>query len=461
MNFAVRLAVALSVFPLAYHDVFGIKPKETRMKKSAYIWTREHSPERLRLIENVRRTWKYLFDEPEESGHYFGLQFCPTRFLWRKCMRFETVENAIVGGHSVTAHLQIIPARVWYGRELYRKATAITRARYPDFDAHRFIDGDRAGERRIEFLNERHALSLSHLVSSLWEVSKKDNPVIRETCFFDECDSFGNLPKDEKELRPTNVRIRLIANVEEVEDFDFSAVEADLKAGRALNISSEPISFSYEDIKKYLVELSNPELVLLNWEDALAPLCEADEALWKAADDLDADGLDRAIKAGANVNSLKAGRGNLISEIVRCWTAYHLGLKEEKIPLDREVSQEQILGMIKRLLDSGMHPDLHNFDDGIPAIVTAALEQESAIVALLLDNGADASVNPYWDESFEWPSAWDYAATDGFTLDEADAREVYYEMIKRRSSPLFEQSEEDRDRLEAMSQLPPDKNQTD
>ncbi len=291
--------------------------------KSAYIWTREHSPERLRLIDDLRRTWTYLFGENPKRGHYAGIQWrAKPHCDWSGAGQFE----CMLDGRSVTVHMYTVTARAWYARELYRRALAITRARYPDFEAHRFVDGDRIGERRIEFLNERHALSHGHIFTVLWRTAKDDNPVVREACLLEPCSQRGTpAGAEDRWEKPQldHIRATVILNVQEAKDDDAAHVIASMKAGLTPDLASDPISLSFDDVREGFVELSQPELVLLNWEDALAALTDSDEALWTAAYKLDPDGIKRAIAEGANVNSMRTGEDNLLSEIITGWRDHH------------------------------------------------------------------------------------------------------------------------------------------
>lgn len=429
--------------------------------KPAYIWTREHSPERLRMLDDLRWTWEYLFGNNGKRGHYGSIQWIGERWYGRR--HTETFQG-IVDGRNVTVHLGVVTARAWYARELYLRALARTRARYPDFDAHRFVDGDRIGERRIEFLNERHALSRHHLYTALWETAEESNPVVHEACLFEPCGRWGSpvAAASEYEDAPhaDHVRVTVVRNVKEAKDADLAHVIDDLKAGRRPVVdSSDLVAFTFDDIRDGLVELSNPELVLLNWDDAIPELTQADEALWKAAYALDGEGMERALADGANANSIRRNSDNVLSSVIEGWGDYRYACNatEEKRerdgikPPERTVSHAQMLAMLRRLLDAGAHPDFHNFNQ-CPAIVNAALAQDPDIAALLLDYGADPNIRPFWDDGLPagWPAAWDYASTDGFSIGcELGAREVYYEMIKRQSSPLFELKNEDEDRREA------------
>lgn len=338
--------------------------------KRAYIWTREHSPERLRLIDDLRSTWTYLFGEHPKRGHFAGIQWrAKPHCDWRGAGQFECT----LDGRSVTVHMYIVTARAWYARELYRRALAVTRARYPDFEAHRFVDGDRIGERRIEFLNERHALSQSHIFAALRKASEDDNPVIREACLLETSGQWGTPAGAEdrwEKPHPDHIRATVILNVQEAKDNDAAHVMASMKAGLTPDLSSDPISLSFDDVREGFVELSHPELVLLNWEDAFPALTESDEALWTAACKLDPDGIKRAIAEGANVNSMRSGEDNILSEIIKGWGDHNDNsvaiaegrVRENSAVVDREVSHSQMLAMLRGLLDAGAHPDAHNFE---------------------------------------------------------------------------------------------------
>jgi hypothetical protein len=434
--------------------------------KRAYVWTREHSPQRLRMLGDVSATWSDLFGEPRRLGHYAGIQWAGERWRIRN-YRGPNNCQGFVDGRRVTVHPRVIPARSWYARELYLRALARTRARYPDFDAHRFVDGDRVGERRIEFLNERHSLSKSHLSTALWMVAKDASPVVHEACLLEPCDAWGSAAAAtstfERAPHPDHVRATLILDVVESSVPDLTGIVDDLKEGRLPRLSPDPLHFSFDDIKDGLVELSDPELVVLNWEDALPAPTEADDALWKAAYALDADRIERAIADGADVNASRDDYNCLLARVIEGWQDHRFLCEASDEDLARqkrtrpvaEISRDQMLAILRRLLDAGAHPDLHS-PEQTPAIVDAALAGEPAVAALLLDYGADGSIAAFWDGApGTWPAAWDYAYTDGFNLEQdAGAREVYYELMRRGSSPLYEQADEDNDRRDAW--LPPE-----
>jgi hypothetical protein len=427
--------------------------------KQAYIWTREHSPDRLRQLDATAYIWEELFFEPKNRGHYQPIQFAlKSRSGWMAHEKFE----ATLDGKAVEVHLQVVSARVWFLRELYLRACTLTRERYPDFDAHHFVDGDRVGERRIVFHSERHALSRNHLWTTLWWLDREEAPKITETWFQEPCSSWGDPASVIDENRsfnncidPAHVRYVVVRDVDEVDASIMAQVVASIREHGKPEVSTRSLSFDFDTFRDDFIELSEPELVFLNWADARKPLRESDKALLKAAEKVDFAAIRQALAEGADPN-ITDGEDPVLGIVITGWRDHlatceaddedlaYLGGKRptRKIPL------VEVLDALKLLLNAGAHPD--RFDpDGLPAIVTAALVQIPEIAALLLEYGADPSISPFWDDGLGmYPAAWGYA-TDGFSLNEAGAREVYYTMVRCRSSTMFEQATEDQDRLDA------------
>jgi hypothetical protein len=428
--------------------------------KQAYIWTREHSPDRLRQLDAAARVWEDLFFAPKDREHYQPIQYAlKLHSGWTAFEKFK----ATLDGNEIEVHLQVITARAWFVRELYRRACALTRERYPDYDAHHFVDGERIGERRVVFHSERHALSRYHLWTALWRLAREKPPEITETWFREPCTAWGNplsiITEDrcfDNTMDPAHVRYVVVLNVEKVDNSIAKQVMDSIRAQGQPDVSTSILHFDFADFCDDFIELSEPELVFLNWADARRPLRDCDKALLKGAENADFATMRQALADGADPNTTD-GEDPILGIVIRAWQE-HLSVceaDEKDLPYyggtrpERKISLDEVLDMLECLLDAGAHPD--RFDpDGVPAIVTAVLAQEPGIAGLLIDHGADPSVSPHWDEGLGMcPSAWDYAVTDGFSLNEAGAREVYYAMIRHRSSTMFDQRTEDQDRLDA------------
>lgn len=432
------------------------------MNGQAYVWSKEHSPQRLRKIDALGRTWLRLFGELRDRGHYARHQWVDEEGL----VKCESPFTANVNDRNTTVHLTVVAAKAWFARHVYLRALARTRARYSDFDTHRFVDGDRIGERRLEFANDRHELSGPHLWTSLWSVVEEEEPTVHEVCLFEPCGKWGSpvaaADPFEETPDPDHLRVTVVRNLDTITAEDIAILKRDFVGGRTPTLSTEPVTFDFETVRDGFMELSNPELVALNWADAVPPLSEADESLWKAAYCLDTAAVIRALKSGANVNQYRALDGSVLTQVIEGWRDHRRGLEAEEEGATsfwgqrpaRPISHTEMLALLRRLLDAGAHPDLHG-PNSYPPIVEAALAKDPDTVSVLLGYGADPGIQASWDEGpGAWPTAWEFATIDGFHLDKDErAREVYYRMIRARSSPLYTAEGEEQDRRDAA--LPP------
>lgn len=86
-------------------------------KKSAYIWTREHSPERLNNLKKIQRYWSVLLDK-ECSDHYQPIQYLPSKTSDYR----ETYFDALMSGVDTRIHLKVFTTKLWFIREVYKNA---------------------------------------------------------------------------------------------------------------------------------------------------------------------------------------------------------------------------------------------------------------------------------------------------------------------------------------------------
>lgn len=427
--------------------------------KQAFIWTREHSPHRLRQLDDVKWAWEHVFGENRERGHYMRIQWAERPGNdQRRFARF----TADVDGMPAQMHLTVLTAREWFVRTMFQRALAKTRERYPDFEAHHFVDGDRVGERRVVFHSERNALSSYYLWSSLWQVVE-EKPSVQETWFSEPCNSLGwtaaQIDRDDHwcQISPGDRRVTVIRRLESVTEHDVNEIVQAFQARGGPDLSTGDITFSWSDIRGGFTEMSDPELVVMNWADARPVPSAADIELQESIDRLDIDGIRKALTAGANPSCTSKNREGGLASVIRAWRDHwqHWHAVENELEYfggprpERLIPVEEAREMLSVLLDAGAHPDRHEYNE-TPAITDAVLAQSPELVSLLLERGADPSVGVFWDDGPGIkPAAWDYAMFDGFSLNEAGAREAYFAMIRHRSSPAWTQQEEEEDRREA------------
>lgn len=404
-------------------------------RKRAYIWTREHSPERLFSLQKIRSSWSTLFDE-KEFGHYQPIQYLP-HSIGRNRHHF----NIIINGDKTEIYLKVFTTKEWFIREVYNKATKLTRIRYPDYDDHHFIDGDRVGERRIIFHSERHGLSRSHLRYALFDITEKSKPTITVTEF---C---HKTVRESNSQSKSQIDYIVVLNVDEINHEIMCKVKEWIETNNFPTLSEVPLNFSWDEIQSHFTELSEPELVYLNWSKAEQRLSDHDRTLFEAVDQLDINKVDQALKEGANPNRFYSEE-SILSCLISAWDNY---VSFPQHHTDTSISLSNVKEIMHLLLDSGAHPDLHH-PDGTNALTDTALAQQSELAEILLESGADSSICLYVDMGMaSEPSAWDFAQTDGFNIEvELSAREVFYAMVRHRSTPAFTQEAEDRYRRDSM-----------
>jgi hypothetical protein len=435
------------------------------MRNSAYIWTREFSCERLEKVLKIQRVWETLFGEPGDRGHYGRYQWLGAG--WDGC-RTGTAFPAPLDGKECQVHLHLVTTREWFARKIYFQAIGQTRARYPRFDERRFFDGQRVGERIVEFTSEEHDLAWGHLWTSLWTIIKEEKPTVSEATIVEECSDWGypalvaNTKRFGNEFTGNHRRITLVRNSPTVDEKQFSGFKALLKSGKLPGTDLTQVAFTLDEIRGGFIELSSPELVLLNWAEARPPHSEQDLKLIQSVDNLDLAGIGSALIAGANANTINQGNEPLISSLIGRWRDHEANSSESDENLsviggDRSALQnrdDEVLASIKLLLEHGAHPDLHGPDE-TTAIIDAALNCRYEIVELLLNRGANAAIHCHSDSSpGEWPQAWDSPHFDAFHENDREARRIYDLLILRRPSPLFRKELEDRDKDEALCLRP-------
>lgn len=433
-------------------------------KKSAYIWMREFTHERLEKISQLQRVWEKLFHEPGDSGHY-------TRYQWlgagRSGIWTDRGFSASIDGQACEIHLVLVTTRDWFARELYSRALDLTRDRYPHFNDHVFLDGSRIGERVLEFSSEEHELAWAHLWNSLWSLIKEQNVSVTETISIVPCSSWGYpmavaaTRRHGNQLAPDRRLVTVVRNLEKITQDDYDAVRTTLVNGQLPALDSTPVRFNFDELRDGFIELSSPELVVLNWADARTPLQGSDSALAQAVTKLDRDGMKLAISRGANVNQLDESGESLLSYLLEAWFNHNQSFNAPEKDLawyggvrpDREISEDELRDMAKILLDHGAHPDLHAPNES-PALVSAAIGSCYPMVEILLSYGANAAID-WASDSYpgEWPQAWDSPYFHAFHEHEADAKRVYDLLMLKRPSPLYEKSRENTAIAEARKNL--------
>lgn len=440
--------------------------KQQHTTNPAYIWTREFTFERLQKIRAVQRKWERLFQEPGDQGHYSRIQWLGTD----QCGICSGEKfSASLDGKKFTIHLKIITTREWFAKEAYKKALASTRIRYPNFDVHRFIDGKRIGERILEFLSEEHELAWGYLWTTLRKIIEDEKLSINEVLIIEPCSSWGypvalaSSKTNGNEIMDDHRLITLVRHTNEVDKTDFDVAKNILVDGKSLEIDPEAISYSFDDIREGFIQLASPELVVLNWADARPLLSDADLLLHKAAYQLDRVSVEKAIAQGADVNYVDSSDSSVLTNVIEGWGDHRAHYKAKDEDLDcyggprpsQEIPEEAVISLINYLLNQGAHPDLHGPEES-PAIVSASRGCHARILEILLNCGANAAVQCYWDSYIgEWPQAWESPSFDAYHENDQEAQAVYDLLLLNRPSPLYSKELEELEIAKALEIPPP------
>ena len=385
----------------------------------AFRWLRAYTPEQNCLCSDVRSVWEYLFRERPDSGHAYPLH---VRGAFRRfCAEFHDSN-----GRNIEYHVVARTLLLEYTMQVYRRALQLTEKRYPGWNAHRYVDGPLLGERRLEWLSKTFPFGWSYLEGSIYQLINDEAIAARESISCEACNSWGELPGEFHRFDSYGTSeyqlIRLCIDVDEISQKWEDSVKAALKAGQLPTVGHAEKAFSYQEVRKNLVTVSDPEIALINRADARVPLSEADRALCKACEKLNEAGIEAALAQGANINVIDEYEQTPLLTFVQAngYNRYELYETDEEdddptgsyayppVPL----SEEDELRILHLLLRHGAHPDLAGHDELTP-LAQAAMMRCPHIVKALLQVGADAGVHSFFDRSFaEWPDAWDYATTD-------------------------------------------------
>ncbi|KXU36191.1 hypothetical protein AXK11_04680 [Cephaloticoccus primus] len=261
------------------------------------------------------------------------------------------------------------------------------------------------------------------------------------------------------QTKDDHLRFTVVRDVDKVEEDLLSHIKNEICTCGFPTVSNDKLVFDWEGIKSGIIELSDPELVALNWADARPVPTPADLALDQAVNKLNLEGIRKALAEGANPNLTNESGENRLCATIQSWQDHlsRCSASEEDLEFyggprpEQQIPIEEIKKILQVLIDAGADPNYFSYEEPAElALVNAVLAQEPEIVRLLLDCGADPTISPFWDDGPGMtPAAWDYAATDGFALDEQGARECYYAMVKNHSLPFGSRSAEEQARHDA------------
>jgi hypothetical protein len=290
-----------------------------------------------------------------------------------------------------------------YAMKLYVQALRDLRAHYPDFNQHQFINGDRLGERRIVFPANLDQAAICWLRCRIWQLHEHSDLVVSE--------SFAWREARQQIVGRLTIEFDLALDREVTDKTTWEEVSAVIKEGRPFPVSTQARKHDCGLVNEMLADVSLPELVLLNWNEARRPLSAADESLLKSVEEFDIPGIQHALHEGADPNCIDTHDDTPLVNLIDRWG--HMGdieyMKAQGQDISRYPSVEKLIEVINLLVHHGADVRM-SAPDACNALSSACLVADARVVQCLLNHGGDPNIECYMDEyPSSWGSAWDSA----------------------------------------------------
>ena len=142
-----------------------------------------------------------------------------------------------------------------------------------------------------------------------------------------------------------------------------------------------PVTFTWEEIKDYFVELTLDQLTLTMPHLVHRHAC-IDDLLFEACCDSNPEAIRAAISLGADVNALTEQGESALQLLIQTYE-----------------DEDDVIKLIDVLLDAGADIDLFGFD-GVQPITSAFFRGAVKIVRHLLERGSNPNYNSYLTDGF-------------------------------------------------------------
>lgn len=369
--------------------------------RSAYVWRRDLSAQQMRKIDGIGHLRRRIM--PAQLAEDCAFARCQLR-LPRDWYNVYAATEGKWKGKRVTLDFQIRPLFVDYAVAVYQRVIADALAYYPSFTRYEVVDGPLAGERRLVFPDKLDEAAAYWMQTRAWWVMEHTDVAVAETC---------RVTRDETDRGPVTVHLSL--DRPQVNENTQDEVAAVMAKGRTFPIDSKPRTCDPKLALDLFVELSLPELVLLNWPLVRKPPSDADRQLHAAIDSFDLEGVRAALAAGADPNTTLDEDFADVPLTRVCefehWHRHTRGQSDWRHLPKAYPGPDAIekIRMIDTLVEAGAAVDWAPPNELTP-LAEATLSADAAVVRHLLDLGADPSIRCHDDETESaWGTAWEFA----------------------------------------------------
>ena len=320
------------------------------MRPNAYIWRRHFSWDQLeksRSIKEMRR--RFMPADLVERCRFARCQLQDTD-KWDNAHRSC---DGVWDGQPVDFDFVIRPLFAKYAVAIYNRVLADALEYYPNFMRHDVVDGSFVGERRLVFPDQLDEAACYWMLNRAWNLIESRDIVVAESC------TVALEPESACAGDRRKATVELYIDRPCVDQEMHKEVAAAMAPGRPFPTDPQPRACDAGIAMEMFTELSQPELILLNWDRVRKRPSPVDQRLHDAVARFDLKAVKAALADGANANCLPdtEGADTPLASVV----AYkhnqryeHSGLSwdefERKYP---GPSAEETIQMIDALVDAG------------------------------------------------------------------------------------------------------------
>lgn len=376
-------------------------------RQRVHVWRRVYSFDQFRKIHEVARMRRELATDIAAATKFARCQIRGPQCWYNVSHFFDGVWQ----GEPVVFDPVIRPLFMEYALRLYELAARDALEKFPGFTDHVVEDGPDLGERRLVFTDSKHDLALPFMINQMWSLHEAKAVCVAESV---------RAEPDERGIRiggRRQMKLFITLDRPSMDKTTWEEVRDGITAHGGFPVDAVPRQCDFKLVRPMRCEMSLPELAYLNWDSVRRPLSKADTALFKAVETFDPAEISRWLAAGADPNAIDDTGNTPLTELVSTDRWEHVkpepGESWEslrgRIP---PVTPDERKACIQVLLDAGADLDLCG-PNTCTLLSNVVLRKDETLLDWLLELGADDTILNF-DDNYpgDWPTAWDYAASD-------------------------------------------------